>query len=192
MHRIPGARAETIRNRQIEKKTGGANRAPGYKFGISGRKILNIRRRLFTRAKNRTGIMAAEADGISAGEEPAYYIGKGLSETVMENFDAALDVFMQGYRKFPENLEIQFFLIRTTGSAARFRNNRGLMEEIIALWDRFIAAHPDEKFSVSRGTAHAYVERGILKRAIGNNSGAEEDFTRARAMDQDILVPQGT
>jgi len=133
--------------------------------------------------------MAPQAQGIIATEGPAYYIGRGLSETLLENFDEALDVFMQGYRKYPENLEIQFFLIRTTGNAARSRNNRGLMEEIIAMWDRFIAAHPDEKFSVSRGTAHAYVERGILKRAIGNTGGAEEDFTRARAMDRDVLVP---
>ncbi|HPD76705.1 MAG TPA: hypothetical protein P5217_07135 [Methanoregulaceae archaeon] len=136
--------------------------------------------------------MAPLVNGVTAGEEPAYFIGKGLSELLEDHLDAALDILMQGYRKYPENLEIQFFLIRATGTAARVRNNPGLMSEIIAMWDRFIAAHPSEKFSVSRSTAHAYVERGILKQALGNHGGAEEDFTRARAMDRDVLVPQGT
>ncbi len=125
----------------------------------------------------------------TTGDEPAYFIGKGLSEFLEDHLDAALDILMQGYRKYPENLEIQFFLIRTTGAAARSRNNPGLIEEIIAMWDRFIASHPHEKFSVSRGTAHAYVERGILKQALGNTGGAEEDFTRAREIDPAVLVP---
>ena len=122
-------------------------------------------------------------------EEPEYFIGEGLSESIQGNYDAAVDIFMQGHQRYPEDLEIQFFLIRATGEAARSRNNPALLKEIVTLWDSFIAAHPREKYSVSRGTADAYVERGVLKRSLGDSDGASEDFRKAREIDPKVLVP---
>lgn len=133
--------------------------------------------------------MAPLAKEITTFDGPEYYIGKGLSETVMDRLDEALEIFLQGFRNYPENLEIQFFLIRTTGDIACSRNNPDLLKEIIAMWDQFITSHPNEKFSVSRGTAHAFVERGRLKQVLGDVDGAHEDFTRARVIDPDILIP---
>lgn len=133
--------------------------------------------------------MAPFSNGTTASEEPEYFIGKGLSESMADRYEEALDILMQGFRKYPENLEIQFFLIRTTGEAARARNEPGLIREVITVWDQFIAAHPDEKFSVSRSTANAYIERGILKRALGDPLEAQMDFCAAQEIDPGVILP---
>jgi len=122
---------------------------------------------------------------------PEYYIAKGLPETMLGHYDEAQDIFMQGYHKFPDNLEIQFFLLRTSGDKASVSKRPDLIKKSIEMWDQFIKLHPDEKFSDSPySTADAYVERGFLKKAIGNIDGAQEDYRIAREIDPKITLPK--
>lgn len=122
-------------------------------------------------------------------DNPQYFIAKGLSETMLGHYDEALDYFNQGFRKYPHNLEIQFFLIRTSGDKARVCKRFDLIVKSIEVWDPFIKLNPNKKFSHSRSTADAYVERGFLKQAIGNIAGAQEDYRIAREIDPKIPLP---
>jgi tetratricopeptide (TPR) repeat protein len=124
-------------------------------------------------------------------DNPKYFIAQGLPETMLGHYDEAEDIFMQGYRKFPDDLEIQFFLLRTSGDKASVSKRPDLIKKSIEMWDQFIKLHPNEKFSDSPySTADAYVERGFLKKAIGNIDGAQEDYRIAREIDPKITLPK--
>jgi tetratricopeptide (TPR) repeat protein len=124
-------------------------------------------------------------------KESSYFVGKGLTETMLGHYDQAIDIFNEGHLKYPNNLELVFLLNRTLGDRVCACNRMDLVEDTIDLWDKFIEAHPNEKYSDSDyGTADAYVERGLLKQTIGKTDEAQEDYKKALQIDPKIKLPQ--
>jgi tetratricopeptide (TPR) repeat protein len=127
-------------------------------------------------------------DGMEKSEK--WYAHHGLTESMLGHYDESLDVLWEGCKKYPHNLEIQFFLIRTTGDKAKVCQRIDLVKQTIETWDEFIKAHPNEKFSFSRGTADAYVERGFLKQFLGDIDAAQEDYKTVQEIDPNIPLPK--
>jgi len=110
----------------------------------------------------------------------------------LEDVKEIISMCDEGLNYFPDDPVLNFYWMRTQGDYYRgFQHIEG-MKICIESWGEYIKRFPDFGKSPDHvhGLADVYVERGLLKKAVGDIAGMEEDYRKARDIEPNIALPK--